>query len=143
MSTSLLDRCVNSSFAAGATGPTVTAPITMMRPASQFIRMLRIIQFHMRRFAALAAFLILLSASPRLAEDARIVEVQGEGAKFWPRWRGPSGQGFVAPGKYANTWSPTSNIKWRVAVAGQGNSSPIVWGDRIFLTTSYESGARL
>ena len=61
-----------------------------------------------------------------------MIEVTGEGARFWPRWRGPSGQGFVAPGKYANTWSPTTNVKWRVPMPGAGNSSPIVWGDRIY-----------
>ncbi len=72
-----------------------------------------------------------------------MITVSGEGAKYWPRWRGPSGQGHVVPGKYANTWSPTSNVKWRVPVAGAGNSSPIVWGDRIFLTTAQNRGARL
>ncbi len=72
-----------------------------------------------------------------------MVEVAGEGAKFWPRWRGPSGQGIVTPGKYTNWWSPTARIKWRTAVPGTANSSPIVWSDRIYLTTAQDSGARL
>jgi outer membrane protein assembly factor BamB len=97
----------------------------------------------MRCLIAVAALLGAFVATPRLAEDARMIEVSGEGAKFWPRWRGPSGQGLVAPGKYASTWSPSSNIKWKVPVPGQGNSSPIVWADRIFLTTAYDRGARL
>jgi outer membrane protein assembly factor BamB len=96
----------------------------------------------MRRPALAAALFVLLAATPRLAEDARMVEVGGEGARFWPRWRGPSGQGLVAPGKYTNWWNPTSNVKWRVQVPGEGNSSPIVWGDRIFLTTAHDRGAR-
>src|SRR5687768_15782692 len=75
--------------------------------------------------------------------EVRMLPVTGEGARFWPRWRGPSGQGMVAPGKYANTWSPTSNVKWRVAVPGTGNSSPIVWGDRIYITTAQDYGRRL
>jgi outer membrane protein assembly factor BamB len=75
--------------------------------------------------------------------DVRIIAVAGEGAKYWPRWRGPSGQGHAHPGTYANTWSPTRNVKWRVQVPGAGNSSPIVWGDRIFLTTSQNGGAKL
>lgn len=93
---------------------------------------------------------ILVAQPPVLTEqsgaaraEGKMIELSGEGAKFWPRWRGPSGQGLVAPGKYANTWSPTSNITWKVAVPGQGNSSPIVWGDRIFVTTAYDGGARL
>jgi outer membrane protein assembly factor BamB len=72
-----------------------------------------------------------------------MIAVEGEGAKYWPRWRGPSGQGYVTPAKYTNAWSPTSNVKWRIALPGRGNSSPIVWGDRLFLTTAYDGGARL
>jgi outer membrane protein assembly factor BamB len=75
--------------------------------------------------------------------EVRMLSVTGEGAKYWPRWRGPSGQGYVAPGKYANTWAPSRNVKWRVAVPGTGNSSPIVWGDRIYVTTAQNSGAKL
>ncbi len=97
----------------------------------------------MRYLVLLASALLLLSGTARLAEEPRMIEVAGEGAKFWPRWRGPSGQGLVAPGKYTNTWTPTSNVKWRAALPGSGNSSPIVWADRIFLTTAYDRGGRL
>jgi outer membrane protein assembly factor BamB len=104
----------------------------------------------MRQFVALTAVALLMSEALARSEqtagagiEGRMIEVSGEGAKFWPRWRGPSGQGVVAPGKYQNFWSPTRNVKWKVPVAGQGNSSPIVWGDRIFLTSAYEGGARL
>src|SRR5262245_5618276 len=74
--------------------------------------------------------------------DVRMLEVAGEGAKYWPRWRGPSGQGHVAAGQYNDKWSPTASV-WKTAVPGRGNSSPIVWGDRIFLTTGYGNGERL
>jgi outer membrane protein assembly factor BamB len=72
-----------------------------------------------------------------------MIEVDGEGAGYWPRWRGPSGQGLVPEGAYPDTWSPTSRVQWRVPVPGAGNSSPVVWGDRIFLTTAHERGRRL
>jgi outer membrane protein assembly factor BamB len=72
-------------------------------------------------------------------EDVRMVEVTGEGAKYWPRWRGPSGQGLVPAGNYTDKWSPSTAV-WSVKVPGSGNSSPIVWGDRIFLTTGYGQG---
>lgn len=75
--------------------------------------------------------------------EVRMVEVTGEGARFWSRWRGPSGQGVVPQGKYTNTWSPTSRVKWRTKLPGTGNSSPIVWADRIYLTISQNEGARL
>lgn len=72
-----------------------------------------------------------------------MIEVAGEGARYWPRWRGPSGQGLVPAGTYVDRWSPTERVKWKVAVPGRGNSSPIAWGDRLFLTTAYDGGQRL
>ena len=76
-------------------------------------------------------------------EPVALVAVGAEGAKYWPRWRGPSGQGHVAGTRYPDKWSDTLNVKWKIAVPGRGHSSPIVWGDRIFLTTARDSGSRL
>jgi outer membrane protein assembly factor BamB len=72
-----------------------------------------------------------------------MIPVEGEGAKYWPRWRGPSGQGLVSGSGYPDRWSATENVVWRTPVPGSGNSSPIVWGDRIVLTTAYDGGQRL
>ncbi|MBA2303541.1 MAG: PQQ-binding-like beta-propeller repeat protein [Acidobacteria bacterium] len=74
---------------------------------------------------------------------ATMIEVEGEGAKYWTRWRGPSGQGLVKDGKYTDKWSPTQGVKWKVPVPGRGHSSPIVWGDHLFITTAREDGARV
>lgn len=64
----------------------------------------------------------------------------------WPQWRGPGSQGVSFEKNLPIEWSPTKNIKWKTPIAGRGHSSPIVWGNRIFLTTSIEgpaiSGAR-
>ena len=73
----------------------------------------------------------------------QMVATEGAGARFWPRWRGPSGQGLVAGTGYVDTWSATQNVLWKTPVPGRGNSSPIVWGDRIFLTTARDGGQRL
>ncbi|MGQ0733814.1 MAG: outer membrane protein assembly factor BamB family protein [Acidobacteriota bacterium] len=97
----------------------------------------------MRTAAVLLTLVALGSTSVLSRADVHMVEVSGEGAKFWPRWRGPSGQGLVPSGKYTNRWSPTTNIKWRTRIAGEGNSSPIVWADRIYLTTAQDGGAKL
>lgn len=67
-----------------------------------------------------------------------MIEPDGMAAKYWPRWRGPSGQGLVADGAYPDHWSAKDNVVWRTPVAGRGNSSPIVWGDRIYLTTAHD-----
>jgi outer membrane protein assembly factor BamB len=61
-------------------------------------------------------------------------------AENWPMWRGPRGDGTTAPGEYPTTWDATtnSNIKWKCEIPGKGHSSPIVWGNRLFLTTCIE-----
>ncbi|HSC26927.1 MAG TPA: PQQ-binding-like beta-propeller repeat protein [Vicinamibacterales bacterium] len=81
-----------------------------------------------------------LSAAP---DEVSLIPVEGEGANYWPRWRGPSGQGYVAGGNYVDTWSDTTNVRWKVPVPGRGHSSPIVWKDHLFLTTAEEGGTKL
>ncbi len=73
----------------------------------------------------------------------RMVVVEGEGARYWPRWRGPSGQGLVPGTDYPDVWSDTENVLWKTRVPGDGNSSPIIWDDMIILTTAYDRGRRL
>jgi outer membrane protein assembly factor BamB len=62
--------------------------------------------------------------------------------RHWPRFRGPSGQGLTGLGRLPVEWSnDSSNIAWRSKLAGFGNSSPIVWGDRVFLTSASADGS--
>ena len=56
---------------------------------------------------------------------------------------GPSGQGLATGSGYPDTWSSTQNVLWKTPVPGNGNSSPIVWGDQVFVTTAYEGGRRV
>lgn len=95
-----------------------------------------------RRVWLFSAILAGSAALGATSADVRLIEVVGEGAKYWPRWRGPSGQGHVAAGNYTDKWTPSTAL-WSVKVPGSGNSSPIVWGDRIFLTTGYGNGEKL
>ncbi|MGH9721228.1 MAG: PQQ-binding-like beta-propeller repeat protein, partial [Bryobacteraceae bacterium] len=53
----------------------------------------------------------------------------------WPRWRGPGDDG-MARGDAPLKWSDTERIAWKAPVPGRGFSSPVVWGDRIFVTTA-------
>jgi outer membrane protein assembly factor BamB len=62
-------------------------------------------------------------------------------ADSWGHWRGPSQTG-VAAGAAPVRWSDTSNIAWKVAIPGRGHSSPVIWGDRIFLTTAVPTGRK-
>jgi outer membrane protein assembly factor BamB len=55
-------------------------------------------------------------------------------ADNWPAWRGPTGQGHSAEKNIPAKWGAKENVKWKVALEFPGNSTPIVWGDKIFIT---------
>ncbi|MFO0866874.1 MAG: PQQ-binding-like beta-propeller repeat protein [Gemmataceae bacterium] len=74
------------------------------------------------------AALLLLFASPVLADD-------------WPAWRGPTGQGHSTETNLPLQWSNTKNVKWKVPLSEPGNSTPIVWKDKIFLTQANKGGS--
>ena len=56
----------------------------------------------------------------------------------WSQWRGPDGQGVSHETGVPLEWGEGKNIAWKTAIPGRGHSSPIVWGDRLFLTTAVE-----
>ncbi len=58
----------------------------------------------------------------------------------WTHWRGPSGQGYVTDSKVPLTWSATENVLWKTPLPGAGNSTPIIVGDRLFLTAAGTGG---
>lgn len=58
--------------------------------------------------------------------------------KQWPCFRGPTGQGVVFDTNIPLKWSDTENVLWRVKLPGRGNSSPVVWGDKLFVTAESE-----
>jgi outer membrane protein assembly factor BamB len=58
----------------------------------------------------------------------------------WPNWRGPSGQGYIDDPNVPLSWSEKENIVWKTPLPGRGNSTPIIWGDRIFITSASKGG---
>jgi outer membrane protein assembly factor BamB len=56
----------------------------------------------------------------------------------WPGWRGPRGDGTSDETHLPLRWNPTENVRWKVPIPGKGHSSPIVWGERLFVTTCLE-----
>ena len=60
-------------------------------------------------------------------------------AQEWPGWRGPRGDGTTDEKEFPVAWGPDKGILWKVAVPGKAHSSPVVWGDRVYLTTCVES----
>jgi outer membrane protein assembly factor BamB len=61
----------------------------------------------------------------------------------WPSWRGPLSTGVAPKASPPVQWSETSNVKWKVQIPGDGNSSPIVWKDQIFVTTAIPTGKKV
>ena len=57
-------------------------------------------------------------------------------ADNWPQWRGPQRSGITSDTGVPTTWSATENVRWKVPLPGQGISNPIVWEDRVFVTSS-------
>jgi outer membrane protein assembly factor BamB len=86
-----------------------------------------------RAFAA--ALLLAVVLTPGLAKR-KAQETQDH----WPQWRGPEGTGVAPQGKPPLQWSEQTNIRWKVAIPGKGLSTPIVWGDRVFVTTAIPFG---
>lgn len=58
----------------------------------------------------------------------------------WPCFRGPTGQGIAIDKKFPLNWSQTENIIWKAELSGRGNSSPVIWENRIFITSASDDG---
>lgn len=82
----------------------------------------------------LLATLICALAQPALAGD-----FEQEKPSNWHQWRGPLATGVAPHANPPLEWGPEKNVKWKAEVPGQGESTPIVWGDRIFITTAVET----
>jgi outer membrane protein assembly factor BamB len=82
----------------------------------------------MRRFSAAGLLLVVALAA-----------LTARGAPNWPRWRGPRQDGHAAETNLPVNWS-SENVIWKTPLPGIGQSSPIIWGDRLFLTSALEKG---
>lgn len=83
------------------------------------------------RLAAFVASATSLTSGSRAADPA---------ATDWPQFRGPSGNGHAAAGANAPTAWDGKSVVWRAELKGRGQSTPVIWGDRIFLTTAVDDG---
>ena len=72
----------------------------------------------------------IVPAQETAADTKAIVE------SSWHQWRGPEADGTSTTADPPTTWSETEHVKWKVPIDGMGSSSPIVWGDKIFLLTA-------
>jgi outer membrane protein assembly factor BamB len=82
--------------------------------------------------------------SPLAGQETDPLAVAGEkgldAREQWAQWRGPFGTGVAPHGDPPVTWSEDKNVRWKTALPGRGQSTPIVWGDRIVVTTAIPFG---
>jgi tetratricopeptide (TPR) repeat protein/outer membrane protein assembly factor BamB len=64
-------------------------------------------------------------------------------ARGWAQWRGPLATGVAPHADPPVRWSEGENVRWKRAVPGKGHSSPVLWGERVFLTTAVPFGDEL
>jgi outer membrane protein assembly factor BamB len=77
--------------------------------------------------------------------DGRSLDAQARrtasAVQAWPAWRGPLGTGEAPAAKPPIEWSESKNVKWKVSLPGLGKSSPIVWGDTLYVTSAVPGDA--
>ena len=56
----------------------------------------------------------------------------------WPAWRGPDGSGVTSEKNIPIRWSATENVRWKIPLPDRGNSTPTIWGDKVFVTQAVE-----
>jgi len=61
----------------------------------------------------------------------------------WPQWRGPLQSGVAPHADPPTEWSETKNVKWKVKIPGDGNSTPVIWENKVFLVTAIATGKRI
>ena len=88
----------------------------------------------MRRFGIIVVAL-LAACGPALGEPTR-PDVRDQ----WANWRGPLGTGVAPNGNPPVEWGEGRNVRWKTELPGRGHSTPIIWEDRIFLTTAVPFG---
>ena len=84
--------------------------------------------------------IIIASITLAFARPATPVAQGPDVHRHWHQWRGPLANGVATTANPPLEWSETRNIRWKTEIPGRGSSSPIVWGDRIYLTTAVPLG---
>lgn len=81
---------------------------------------------------------LLLTVAGSLLAEA----VLGANPGNWPQWRGPHANGTAADAAPPLTWSETQNVKWKFRIPGYGTSTPIIWGDQVFVVSAEGTGKK-
>jgi outer membrane protein assembly factor BamB len=84
--------------------------------------------------------LMVVALIPIWCSQVAAGEFEQQRLQNWHQWRGPDATGVAASGNPPIEWSATKNLKWKVEIPGNGKSTPIVWGNRIFVTSAINTG---
>jgi outer membrane protein assembly factor BamB len=89
------------------------------------------------------SFMLALAGASALAGALAVSapSASRDGERYWPQWRGPLGTGEAPHAKPPLEWGEGRNVRWKVELPGQGKSTPVVWRDRLLLTTAVPEGA--
>jgi outer membrane protein assembly factor BamB len=96
---------------------------------------------HFRPCANARSFLVVLLLSLTLMPALAFTDLKNP-PLYWPQWRGPLANGVAPQADPPLTWSETSNVKWKTPIPGEGDSTPIVWENRIFLLSAISTGKK-
>src|SRR5690242_7773960 len=77
-----------------------------------------------------------------LLTTSTLVAASSDLDRNWPQWRGPHQDGVAPDANPPVTWSETNHVKWKVKIPGEGNSTPIVWGNKVFVQTAAPTGKK-
>src|SRR6266566_1735968 len=88
------------------------------------------------RHLPMLAWLLVL---PVLADEAG-TQSNSEWLRYWPQWRGPLANGVAPRANPPIHWSELKNVRWKLPLPGKGHSTPIIFGDRVFLTVAAPCG---
>lgn len=91
-----------------------------------------------KRWATRARVLLVLAALSGPSVAAGL-----DPLRQWPQWRGPLATGEAPYGDPPVRWSERQNIRWKISIPGRGLSTPIIWGDRLFITSAVPFGEAL
>ncbi len=81
--------------------------------------------------------------APLLVSAALLLSLTARGEENWPQFRGPTAQGVSDAKDLPLTWSETEHVKWKTPIPGKAWSSPVVFGNQVWLTTATEDGREL
>jgi hypothetical protein len=139
-------RCLH----AGVTRPTIQCSLRVLctgqpcpsRAGRKWISNLLILRLGSRGMVSLPSFtapqLLHGCVGPCFAETTRYCRARAK--HQWPQWRGPLGTGVAPHADPPVEWSETKNLRWKLALPGKGHSTPVVWADRVFVTTAAPVG---